>query len=102
MKSIDHTHELKDLGGEYITEGNDKLTVSDALVKVISGARPASAKESRTSFSVAMKLANVDFDGYLEDAEFDLCVKALEENAVGYANVVRGQVLLILDKAGEE
>ncbi len=104
MVKIDHKQELKNLpSGEHLTKGDksEPVTAGDVLGASLMSCT-FKGKDAITAFKTASKIYELDFDGNLEDAELEICEKAFEENPVGYTNMVRGQVLIMIERAKKE
>jgi len=104
MVEVDCSFELKNhITGEYLTQGgnSDRVTVASVLANCLISCS-FKGKDAVTAYKVSMKISEPDFDGKFEDAELEICERAFEENPAGYTNLVRGQVLMAIDKAKKD
>ena len=97
MKRMDMDAKMCDLQGEPVQNADVDITLGMVVEQTLSLVDGKDAAESVKYYKLGLKVMAKDFDGELEDAEFDSVVSAVEKNPVGFLAFVHGQALEMLD-----
>lgn len=96
MKKIENLeNKMKEYTGKEIEGGS----IKDALLNVIGSSKQPSGRDTLKIHRVAMKIMEAKGSVELEDYDFELVKKAVEES--GYLTLIKAQLLGVLGEKGE-